>query len=74
MNRQEQKEFVESICESLKNSLLKKVADVPENWDGIALRRRVGDYYESHYKEVGTLSGARKKDYKNELSINAKII
>lgn len=73
MNKKEQQKLVETICNDLKETLLSKVQHCPEHWDGIELRRWIGDYYNMHYKNLGTFDGKRRKDYNNEMITNVKL-
>jgi hypothetical protein len=66
MNLPQKDKFVHDILDNLKRSILDKVDQWPENWDGHEIRQFIADYYTMHYCNVGTgLTGKRKKDYKN---------
>lgn len=70
MTSNEQREFVESICNDLKESLLKKLPKIPEDWDGHEIRQWILDYYSDNYVIGTALSGGRKRDYKNTIIVN----
>jgi hypothetical protein len=71
MNQELQKNLVSALCDNLKGRLLEilETGDVPDEWNGIELRRWVGDYYDTNFKDVGTLEGKRKKEYRNTLIV-----
>jgi len=69
MTKKHKKEFIKAVCNQLKDQLLDKLDDVPENWDGIELRRWIGDVYEDNWKNVGSFESYRKRAYENELLI-----
>ena len=71
MNLPEKDKFVHSILDDLKQSILKRVDQMPEDWDGHEIRQFIADYYTHHYCNVGSgLQGTRKKDYKNHLIVS----
>lgn len=71
MNLPEKDKFVHSIVDDLKKSILAKVDQMPDNWDGLEIRQFIKDYYTQHYAHVGTaFTGKRKKEYNNEILIN----
>ena len=66
MNKEEQKKFIEAVLSDLKESILKKLDRIPENWDGLELRRYIGDYYDFHYRNVGTMGRTRTRAYNRD--------
>lgn len=38
MNKDEKREFIESACETLRDSMLKNLDKIPKTWDGWELR------------------------------------
>lgn len=73
MIKSKQRKLVKDILRDLRYNLVMKSADLPENWDGREIRRWVGDYYDMNYRNVGELTGSRKKDYDNEIITNNKL-
>jgi len=75
MNKKQQREFIKSICDNLKKTLLEKAAMIPENWDGIELRTWIGDIYKESFcfRSVELFKGKRLKDYRNDRMINPNL-
>lgn len=69
MNLVEKDKFVHSILDDLKESILKKVDQMPEDWDGHEIRVFIKDYYSQHYIIGTALAGKRLKEYKNTIVI-----
>ncbi len=65
MNQNKKDAFVQSIVDDLKLSVLSRIPKMPEDWDGHELRQFIGDYYNEHYIWGTSLTGKRKRDYKN---------
>jgi hypothetical protein len=72
MREQEKKEFVESLIDRIKQDILSRIEAMPEIWDGIELRQYIADRFKDCIWDQG-LKGSRKRDYKNELLINARL-
>ncbi len=69
MNIKDKEIFIEDLISSVKNEILSKVDNMPEEWDGIELRQYISDCF----KEVvfkDTLKGKRKKEYINTVIVN----
>lgn len=69
MTREEHKQFVNEMCNTIKARLLNRIADVPEEWTGYELREWIKDTV----KEVvpmGKLTGRRRRDYVNAVIVN----
>jgi hypothetical protein len=66
MNVTQQKRFVRELISSIQDEILSKVYDMPSDWDGIELRQYIADQFAS---AVYPMKGARKRNYKNSISI-----
>jgi len=66
----EQKTFIIDLVENVKQELLKKVREYPDNWDGVELRWLIKDKFEEIVLEGFNKNSKRKKEYKNEVLIN----
>jgi hypothetical protein len=69
MNQQEKTEFVLELCDTLRDTLLERVARMPDEWDGIEIRQLMVDLAETQFVYV-KMSPARKKAYKNTVLVN----
>lgn len=65
MSKDGQRELIESLCDTLKEQMLKHLNSIPDNWDGIELRRYL--VYKAKDFEIGNFEGKRKRDYLNTL-------
>lgn len=68
MTREQQKLFVEELCNNIRDDLLKKIDEneIPDNWDGHELRVFVADRFEesariSVFYKDGKRDGRRKR-------------
>jgi len=73
MTKEEKLQFIGELTASVKASIIDKVDDMPEEWDGIELRRYIADKFEeqvfSEFRSdrVGGLNRARRLHaYRNE--------
>lgn len=46
LTKEEKIKFIKDILDTMRESLLKKVDKMPEEWDGYELRRLIADYAE----------------------------
>ena len=69
MNKAEQQEFMINLCDSAKEYFLKKMKNVPENWDGFELREWFANTARDHFAWT-KMSRGRKADYNNNFYIN----
>lgn len=58
MNRYQKKLFIRQICNAVRDDLVKKIRDMPEEWDGHELRRLLADKFE---REAWTLGPGQKR-------------
>lgn len=66
MTKEEQKQFIEDVCNTLKNSMLEKLDDIPSNWDGKHLRH----YLKEKASEFVWSDMKKPKGYNNDIIIN----
>jgi hypothetical protein len=68
MERHEQRQLVEDICDRLKSGLLHVLdnGSVPTHWDGIELREWVADYVRENFAGLIQRERARYKAYLND--------
>lgn len=65
----DKKDFLEGIIEEFREEIMKKLLDIPENWDGLELRQYCSDYFEEHFN-YRKLDKKRKEEYENDRLIN----
>lgn len=71
MTTDEKQRFIEAILEGMKKSILAKVEDMPETWDGTELRRYITDYANDHISTRPLKKSTRRyKDYYNDCLIH----
>jgi hypothetical protein len=69
MNRSDKKQLILSVCDSLREDLVKKIEYLPDEWDGHEIRKWIADYYTTNYVIGSSLIGRRLKDYKNDIIV-----
>ncbi len=62
MNKEQKIKFVKDLIRVGRHNILKKIDKMPDEWDGIELRRYVADYFLVHVAETNK---QRKKEYNN---------
>jgi hypothetical protein len=67
MNKAEKKEFIKSLCNSVRDDLLKKVDIMPECWDGLELRLLLAAKFERESRF--DISRKRKSAFQNEVAV-----
>jgi len=73
MNKKEQIRFIKNLTGSIASELISKIESgrVPENWDGIELRKLLSDKFESESDRCFKNKRSRRyKDYNNIVIIN----
>lgn len=67
MTKYEQLVFVEDMMRNVRDSIVSKLPNVPETWDGHELRQWISD----HVRETVPmpLKGRRQREYKNEVLV-----
>ena len=64
MKRSEQKRIAREIADGFRKTLLSRVGQIPEEWDGHEIRQYAADLLRELY--VLPLKGQRLRDYENE--------
>jgi len=68
MNLQNKERFIAEVMKNLEEGLLKKIEELPEEWDGFEIREWIKDYYEANFGYL-RMPLARKRAYCNELRV-----
>ena len=68
MTKGEQSIFMTKHIQDVGTQILKKVKDLPKNWEGLELKQYIADYFQGDIKRYFTLK--RKKDYNNDIVVN----
>lgn len=64
LTKEEKIKFIEGILDTMRESLLKKVDKMPEEWDGFELRRLIADYAEEQIA-FAKMDKSRRRAYNN---------
>jgi len=67
MTREEKLTFIGTLIQNVLDSVLAKVADMPEEWDGFELRRYIADKFED--AAYVKMPPKRARDYRNTLIV-----
>lgn len=67
MTKTEKKKFIKSLCDSIRDDLVKKVERMPDEWDGHELRELIADLADR--ERTSSMTGKRKRDYRNEVLV-----
>ena len=68
MNTKERKQFIRNLCNNVRNEIIGKSAQMPDDWDGIELRSYIAACFAEC--KMGNLTGKRLKDYRNTIYIS----
>jgi hypothetical protein len=64
MDAKQKKKFIKDLTAAVRDNLLAKVKDMPEEWDGHELRQLLADKFA--YETTDTMKkGRRLRDYRN---------
>jgi len=64
MDRSEQEVIIESLCDNLKERMLRNISRLPETWDGVEFRWYMQDIAIEEFT-WGTENKKRKRAYRN---------
>jgi hypothetical protein len=64
MTKHEQTKLLEAIIDNMKASLMAKVENFPENWDGFEMRQYLADQFA---QEARPMDRARMRNYRNDV-------
>ena len=65
MTASNRKRFIRGLCNNVRNKILSKVAQMPDDWDGIELRSYIAACFAEC--KMGNLAGKRLRDYRNAI-------
>jgi hypothetical protein len=65
VNASEKRKFIRDLTAAVRDDLLKKVKNMPQEWDGIELRQRLADKFAN---EVFEMTAKRKRAYRSEVA------
>lgn len=68
MNQQERTQFILDITENLRNTLLARAWNMPDEWDGIEIRQLLVDVVESQFN-FKQMPLSRKRAYNNAVLV-----
>ena len=66
MNRDAQKQFINDLCNRIKDELTNKANRFPESWDGVELRQLIAMRFADNVIEM---SKTRKKNFENTIIV-----
>ena len=66
MNRDAQKQFINDLCNRIKDELTSKANRFPESWDGVELRQLIAMRFADNVIEM---SKTRKKNFENTIIV-----
>lgn len=66
MNRDAQKQFINDLCNRIKDELTNKANRFPESWDGVELRQLIAMRFADNVIEM---SETRKKNFENTIIV-----
>ena len=69
MNKQEKREFIDSILDMTRGWMIARLDVYPENWDGLELRQLIADFAQEQIAYV-KMDRKRKKEYENTRIVN----
>jgi hypothetical protein len=72
MTKAEKRKFINDLIDGGKAAILAKLDAMPDHWDGIELRRLIGDYFDAqaNWPQTGrTPYVARRRAYKNDCAV-----
>ncbi len=66
MTLDQKREFIVELIENVEHSILRRIEDIPENWDGIELRQLIADKFA---EQTARMSGRRHSEYMNTVAV-----
>lgn len=70
MTKDEQKQFIETACETLKENMLKNLNKIPPDWDGMELRWYLQSKANEFVWQSQNEYKGRHRKYKNHMIVN----
>lgn len=68
MNRTEKAKFIRSLCNSVRNEIIKRIQYMPEGWDGIELREYIAREFNRQCYRGGLTHRRKLRDFKNTVA------
>ena len=68
MKKPTQRKLIRALCNNLKNYMLEKAKDIPEDWDGHELRQWMADLSSEQYN-YRHMGRTRKREYNNTRAV-----
>lgn len=68
MDKEQKKEFINSLVEAVRTDILNNVERMPDNWDGHELRLYIREKYSEVYWK--TMTRSRVREYNNTVLVN----
>lgn len=69
MTAANRKRFIRELCNNVRDEIVSKSAQMPDDWDGIELRAYIAACFSEC--KMGNLTGKRLKDYRNTIYISS---
>lgn len=67
LTTKDKKTFIRNLCNSVRDELVGKVKDMPEEWDGFELRQLLADKFERETRDFLSNNRKRLRAYRNEV-------
>jgi hypothetical protein len=65
MDQADKKKFIANLCDSVRDELVAKVEDMPDNWDGHELRQLIASKFNREAFDL--IRGKRGRAFRNEI-------
>lgn len=69
MDRNERRKFVSDLIENVEQSILARLDDMPDEWNGIELRQYIAESFTARCQPSRFVPSARKRSYRNEVLV-----
>lgn len=69
MSARDKKDFINELCDSIKETILGNVAKMPATWDGHELRQYIADKF-TELSVCGKLDRKTAREYRNTVIVN----
>lgn len=67
LTTKDKKTFIRNLCNSVRDELIAKVKDMPEEWDGMELRELLAEKFKRETYDVMKDNRKRLRAYRNEV-------
>lgn len=69
LTAKDKKTFIRNLCNSIRDELVGKVKDMPEEWDGMELRELLAEKFRRETYDVMKDNRKRMRAYRNEVIV-----